>query len=323
LSFTFHVPAINTGGNTGLKAVETFGLTKYYSRGKVQALQDFTLAVDPGKIFSLLGPNGAGKTTLIKILLGIVHPTRGEARMLGFAHTHYPIHSRIGYLAENHRFPEFLSAQQILYYYGRMAGLDKTFLNRQIPVLLRQVKLENWAKTRIHKFSKGMLQRLGLAHALINDPDLLFLDEPTDGIDPVGRKEIRDILKSLRDSGKTVFLNSHLLSEVERISDEIAILKNGQLIRRGQLDDFISIKEQYQLRLKDGRIIKEVCADLQVPLSHIKEDYIISVKDEQQLNFLIDRLRQGQVIIQAVIPRKISLEDYYIEVLDENGTVPK
>ena len=306
-----------------MKAVETFGLTKYYSRGKVQALQDFTLAVDPGKIFSLLGPNGAGKTTLIKILLGIVHPTCGEARMLGFAYTHYPVHSRIGYLAENHRFPEFLNAQQILYYYGKMAGLDQTFLNQKIPFLLKQVKLENWAKTRIRKFSKGMLQRLGLAHALLNDPELLFLDEPTDGIDPVGRKEIRDILKSLRDSGKTVFLNSHLLSEVERISDEIAILKNGRLIRRGQLDDFISIKEQYLLRLKDGRVINEVCTDLQIPLSHNKEEFIVSVKDEQQLNYLIDRLRQGQAIIQAVVPRKISLEDYYIEVLDENGTVQK
>ncbi len=306
-----------------MKAVETFGLTKYYSRGKVRALQDFTLSVDQGKIFSLLGPNGAGKTTLIKILLGIVHPTRGDAKMLGYAHTHYPVHSRIGYLAENHRFPEFLSAQQILYYYGKMTGLDKTILSKKIPFLLKQVKLENWSKTKIRKFSKGMLQRLGIAHALLNDPDLLFLDEPTDGIDPVGRKEIRDLLKSLRDTGKTVFLNSHLLSEVERISDEIAILKNGQLIRRGQLEDFISIKEQYQLRLKDGSILNEVCTTLQIPLTQNKDDYIISVKDEEQLNYLIDQLRQAHIIIQAVIPRKISLEDYYIEVLEENGTVQK
>jgi ABC-2 type transport system ATP-binding protein len=306
-----------------LKAVETFGLTKYYSHGKVQALQDLTLAVDQGKIFSLLGPNGAGKTTLIKILLGIVHATRGEAKILGVSHSHYPIHSRIGYLAENHRFPEFLTAQQILYYYGKMAGLDKPVLHQKILPLLKQVKLENWTNTKIRKFSKGMLQRLGLAHALLNDPDLLFLDEPTDGIDPVGRKEIRDILKSLRDTGKTIFLNSHLLSEVERISNEIAILKNGRVIRRGQLEDFISIKEQYQLRLKDGRIIQEACTDLHIPLSRDNNDFTITVKDEEQLNFLIDRLRKTNTMILSIIPRKISLEDYYIEVLDENGTASK
>jgi ABC-2 type transport system ATP-binding protein len=308
----------------GLKAVETYGMTKFYSRGKVQALEDVTLAVDQGKIFSLLGPNGAGKTTLIKILLTIVHPTRGEAKILGYPHTHYPIHSRIGYLAENHRFPEFLNSNQILYYYGKMAGLDKPVLKQRIPLLLKQVKLENWNKMRIRKFSKGMLQRLGLAHALLNDPDLLFLDEPTDGIDPVGRKEIRDILKSLRDRGKTIFLNSHLLSEVERISDEIAIVKNGQLIRQGRLDDFISIKEQYLLRLKNGRsTINEICHSMQIPITQSTADYTVSVKDEAQLNYLIDRLRQAETIIQSIIPRKISLEDYYIEVLDENGTTSR
>jgi ABC-2 type transport system ATP-binding protein len=271
-----------------------------------------------------LGPNGAGKTTLIKILLTIVHPTRGEAKILGNPHTQYAIHSQIGYLAENHRFPEFLNPVQILYYYGKMVGIDKTTLIQKIPLLLKQVKLENWGKTRIRKFSKGMLQRLGLAHALLNEPDLLFLDEPTDGIDPVGRKEIRDILKSLRDTGKTIFLNSHLLSEVERISDEIAILKNGQVIRQGQLNDFISIKEQYQLRLKNGKsTINEICNALQIPLSQGAADYTVSVKDEAQLNYLIDRLRQADTVIQAIVPRKISLEDYYIEVLDDNGTVPK
>jgi len=306
-----------------LKVIETSGLTKFYSRGKIQALQDFTLDIEKGKIFSLLGPNGAGKTTLIKILIGIVHPTRGKAKILGHPYHDYHIHSRIGYLAENHRFPEFLSAVQVLYYYGKMAGLDKTFLKQKIPALLAQVKLEKWSKTRIRKFSKGMLQRLGLAHALLNDPDLLFLDEPTDGIDPVGRKEIRDVLKSLRAAGKTIFLNSHLLSEVERISDEIAILKNGRLIQTGQLDDFISVKEQYQLHLADGKVtITDLCQSLQIPLSRGTDSYTITVKDHTQLNHLIDRLRQENTIIQAIIPRKISLEDYYIEVLDENGSRP-
>jgi ABC-2 type transport system ATP-binding protein len=298
--------------------VETNQLTKYYSRGKIKALEDFSLQVEKGKIFSLLGPNGAGKTTLIKVLLGIVFPTRGSAKILGKDISDYTSHSRTGYLAENHRFPEFLTANQVLYYYGKMSGVEKAVLQEKISQLLKLVKLENWGNTKIRKFSKGMMQRMGVAQALTNDPDLLFLDEPTDGIDPVGRREIRDLLKTLRDQGKTIFLNSHLLSEVERVSDEIAILKEGRLLRKGTVEDFISVKQQFTLQLgEDYESLQALCRELDIPLFSQNGAFTVSVSDDAQLNHLIDKLREKQLTIRGIIPRKISLEDFFIEVVEE------
>ncbi len=300
-------------------AVETYQLTKHYQSGKIKALEACSLQVDQGKIFSLLGPNGAGKTTLIKILTGIIHPTNGGAKILGHVFTDFSIHHRMGYLAENHRFPEFLNAQQVLFYYGKMAGVSKSALQEKIPQLLATVRLQDWGRTKIRKFSKGMMQRLGLAHALINDPDLIFLDEPTDGIDPIGRKEIRDLLKMLREQGKTIFLNSHLLSEVERISDEVAILNKGTLLQKGSVDDFISIKEQFQIKVENGTAqLPQICQELQIPVTHVNDFYTVAVKEMGQLNELIDRLREQKILIQAIIPRKITLEDFFIEVITEN-----
>jgi ABC-2 type transport system ATP-binding protein len=298
-------------------AVETFELSKFYSRGKIKALQDFSLQVEKGKIFSLLGPNGAGKTTLIKVLIGIVHPTSGHAKLLDQSINRVSVHKKIGYLAENHRFPEFLSARQILHYYGKMAGLGPTRLKKQIPELLKTVNLHRWENVKIRKYSKGMMQRLGLAHALLNEPELIFLDEPTDGIDPVGRRQIRDLLKSLRDQGVTIFVNSHLLSEVERMSDEVAILKQGKLIQKGNVEDFISIKEQYQIRLDATDTMQNICDDMKVPLKNENNLFTVSVQDDQQLNRLIDRLRQSKTMILAVIPKKITLEDYFIDIIED------
>lgn len=302
--------------------VETNELTKHYSHGKVKALNNCSLQVEEGRIFGLLGPNGAGKTTLVKALLGIIHPTSGSAKILGQPITDYRIHKKIGYLAENHRFPEFLNARQILFYYGKMSGLSKATLNRKIPELLELVNLSDWAEAKIHKYSKGMTQRLGLAHALLNDPQLIFLDEPTDGIDPVGRKEIRDLLLSLRAQGKTIFLNSHQLSEVERISDEIAILKNGNVLQTGRVEDFISIKSQYQLQVRNGTLsFADLCAGLHIPVQQTGEYYTVTVEDDQHLNRLIDALRAGKVLIQSIVPHKITLEDYFIDVIEEGEAV--
>ncbi len=300
--------------------IETHGLTKHYSRGKIRALEDLSISVEAGRIFSLLGPNGAGKTTLIKLLLGIVFPTRGSATVLGRDISDPRAHSRLGYLAENHRFPEFLTARQTLYYYGKMSGVAPQTLKKRIPGLLALVNLSKWEQVKIRKFSKGMLQRVGIAQALCNDPELLFLDEPTDGIDPVGRREIRDILQRLRDQGKTIFLNSHLLSEVERISDEVAILKNGRLIRQGRVEEFISIKEQYQVQVAEsGTQVAEICRELNIPMIPQNGNVLISVGDEEQLNRFIDRLRQEGVLIRAITPRKISLEDFFIDVIEETA----
>jgi len=301
-----------------LIAIETTNLTKYYSKGRVKALEDLSIQVETGKIFGLLGPNGAGKTTLLKLLLGICFPTRGNAKIFQKDINDYRSHQKIGYLAENHRFPEFLTAQQVLFYYGQMAGVEKTILQKKIPELLKLVNLAEWGKVKIRKYSKGMMQRMGIAQSLINDPELLFLDEPTDGIDPVGRREIRDILMELREKGKTIFLNSHLLSEVERVSDEIAILKDGQLKQKGSVQDFISVKDKYQIQVDNGKdSINEICKRSNIELKEQNGVYLVSVNDYQQLNLLIDQLRHEKINITAVIPHKITLEDFFIEVVQD------
>ncbi len=301
-------------------AIETHNLNKFYAGGKVKALQDFSLSVEEGKIFALLGPNGAGKTTFIKLLLGIIHPTAGKASVLGKPVNNYQMHQHIGYLSEKHRFPDFLSARKILYYFGKMGGLDGSMLDKRIEELLDLVHLSDWGNNKTREFSKGMLQRLGLAHALINDPRLIFLDEPTDGIDPVGRREIRDLLQLLRDQGKTIFLNSHLLSEVERISDEIAILKEGKLLEKGRIEEFLSIEQQYQLKIEQNdTLLENICKSRAIPLSHSEGLYTVALKNEGQLNELIDELRRHKVLIKAIIPRKISLEEFFIDVIEENG----
>ncbi len=300
-------------------AIETQHLSKFYSRGKVKALQDFSLTVEQGKIFGLLGPNGAGKTTFIKIVLGIIHPNGGKASILGKPITDYKVHRHIGYLSEKHHFPGFLTAGRVLYYFGKMSGLTGNALEKRMDELLELVKLSDWKNHKVREFSKGMQQRLGLAHALINDPKLIFLDEPTDGIDPVGRREIRDLLQLLRDQGKTIFLNSHLLSEVERISDEIAILKDGRLLKKGPVHEFLAVDRQYQLKIaQEKNTLEAICQKMSVTLSQTDGAFMISVKNDEQLNELIDRLRSSKVLIRAIVPYKISLEDFFIDVIEEN-----
>ena len=256
-------------------------------------------------------------------MIGLAHPTAGHANVFGKSINNYKMHQHIGYLAENHRFPEFLTAAQVLYYYGKMSGVSSTDLKERIPKLLKQVNLTDWTNVKIQKYSKGMMQRLGLANALISNPDILFLDEPTDGIDPVGRREIRDLLKELQNQGKTVFLNSHLLSEVERVSDEVAILKNGKLLQKGRVEDFISVKEQYQVKvISENNKINEISEKLNIPITHQNEFYNIAVQDDAHLNKFIDSVRREDITIQAIIPRKITLEDFFIDVIeDKNGEV--
>ena len=202
-----------------------------------------------------------------------------------------------------------------------MDGLTKQEINDKIPGLLKMVKLEKWGKIKVKKFSKGMLQRLGLAQAMINNPDLFFLDEPTDGIDPVGRREVRDVLIDLRNSGKTIFLNSHLLSEVERMSDDIAILNNGKLVEQGKLEKFISIEQQYHISIEDNdHKLEKICKELKIHGNEYNGKFTVKVEDSSQLNYLIDTIRSRKLIIESIVPRKISLEDFFIQVVhDEKG----
>lgn len=312
-------------------SIHVAGLTKVYasffSRKPVSALTDLDLTVDAGEIFGLLGPNGAGKTTLVKILLSIVHPTAGKAELLG-----KPVHQaharqRIGFLPENHRFPEFLTPDQMLNLYGRLAGVPDHLRKKRIPELLELVNMAEWRHVKIKKFSKGMMQRVGLAQAMINDPDLVFLDEPTDGVDPIGRREIRDILFVLKDQGKTIFLNSHLLSEVEQMCTSVAILNKGKKIREGSVEDLTRTETHFDL--KTTPIDPTILAHLgeRFTLRNVApategstlQTLRLTDTDRAALNTLIDALRHAGIEIESVHPVRQSLEERFVAEVKENS----
>jgi ABC-2 type transport system ATP-binding protein len=301
-----------------MNSVKTAGLTKIYASGlrkkRIQALVDLNLTVESGIIFGLLGPNGAGKTTLVKILLGITFSTAGEARILNEDLRNYQTKSRIGYLPENHRYPPYLNGGEVLRFFGRLSGMSGKKLEKRIDELLEIVKLSNWKKSKVKTYSKGMMQRLGLAQALINDPELIFLDEPTDGVDPLGRKEIREILVELRNRSKTIFLNSHLLSEVELISDRVGILNKGRLIREGSVTELTEKKEEYIFKL--DAVQEDILAELNI--NRIKEDsYTVRVAGLPELNKLIDLLRSRGIFVKEIIKQKATLEEMFISLINE------
>ncbi len=303
--------------------IETRELTKFYSSGakKVLALSGLNLSIEQGTIFGLLGPNGAGKTTLIKILLSITFPTSGQAYMLNHDLSDYQVKRKIGYLPENHRYPGYLSGGEVLKFFGKLSGLEGASLNKKIDELLDLMKLSKWKKAKVKTYSKGMMQRLGLAQAMINDPELIFLDEPTDGVDPIGRKEIRDILLELKAQSKTIFLNSHLLSEVELMTDRVAILNKGKLLREGTVRELTEKKEEYRLTIEPGFAFKIPENYNGVIVSPLQDNtYVVKASDTKQLNSIIDYLRENNVLISGVIKEKSTLEDMFISLIKESET---
>jgi len=297
--------------------------TGFLRRSGVQALDGVSLAVEEGAIFGLLGPNGAGKTTLVKSLLGLVHPTGGTARLFGQPAGTPAARQRIGFVPENHRFPGFFTATQTLHAYGRLADVPRAARAERIPALLDRLDLDGRGDSKVKTFSKGMLQRLGLAQALLNEPDLLFLDEPTGGVDPVGRRAIRDIVVELRDEGKTIFLNSHLLSEVEKVCTQIAILRDGSLVRRGSVEELTAVDRVYDLVASP--VPESLLDSSEVPLSRAPDpsssaadlkQYRVRADERATLNAVLDRLRGADVQIESITPLRQSLEDYFIDVVD-------
>lgn len=306
-----------------MNAIEISNISKTYEstfrKTKVDALIDLSLSVPSGSIFGLLGPNGAGKTTLIKILLSICFPTSGSAKVLNEEISNYNLKYRIGYLPENHKFPSYLSGGDCLRYFGKLSGMEGLNLEKKIDDLLELVKMTQWKKIKIKSYSKGMMQRLGIAQALLNDPELILLDEPTDGVDPIGRKEIRDILSDLKMKGKTIFLNSHLLSEVEMVSDRVAILNKGKLIREGTVRELTEKRHEYSFEF-ESRIDDEVYFYLaaQFNIVHIKDSiYTVLVSDIIELNKLIDALRAKSISIKEIIQKKSSLEEMFISLITD------
>lgn len=312
-------------------AISVSDLSKTYrtgllSRSTVEALRGVSIEVPKGEIFGLLGPNGAGKTTLVKILLGLVYPSGGAAHLFGEPTRTPAARRRVGFLPENHQFPGFLTARQTLHVYGRLADVPAAQRTRRIDDLLRRVELYKRRDTKVKTFSKGMLQRLGLAQALLNDPDLLFLDEPTSGVDPVGRRTLRDLVLELRNEGATIFLNSHLLSEVEKVCSSIAILRDGRLVREGTIDELTSVDRVYDLvstpvpdaLLEDSVVRPSPNAS---PSAPDLEQYRIQAADRDTLNQVLDRLRSANVHVESITPLRRSLEDYFIDVVDSPAEV--
>ncbi len=252
--------AVTTPTDQQDPAIQVTGLTKTYVMGfwfnkRINSLEDCSLTIQQGETFGLLGPNGAGKTTTIKCLLGIVEPSRGEGTLLGHPLGDLSIKQRVGYLPENPYFYDYLTAWEFLEFAGEIFRLPAKLLRERIPQLLDLVGLsiDTARKKQLRTYSKGMLQRTGLAQALINDPDLVFLDEPLSGLDPMGRYQIREIILSLKQQGKTVFFNSHVLADVEAICDRIGLMVAGKLVSQGSLTEVLGVSEAYQVRGHGGQ----------------------------------------------------------------------
>ena len=303
-------------------AIQTAGLGKTYGgRRPVVALRPLDLEVAPGETFGLLGPNGAGKTTLVKLLLGLVRPTAGTAQLFGRPIADPAARRAAGYLPEGHRFPPFLTARQTLDLFARMGGVDAADRDARADALLDRVRLAGAADRPVGTFSKGMLQRLGLAQALMNRPRVVFLDEPTDGVDPVGRREIRTLIEGLRADGVTVFLNSHLLSEVELVCTRVAILKDGEPIRMGTVDELTRQDRAWRLVTSPLPPATLDALDGALAVAGPVHGGLVrstaTLPDRAALNAALDRLRADGVEIEAVEPARQSLEDLFVEAVSD------
>ena len=230
-------------------AIDLRNVTKIYQGGGMAALRGIEMRVRRGEVFGLLGPNGAGKSTLVKIMMTVVRPTHAEGTLLGARIGDKATLARVGYLPENHRFPRYLTGRQVVEFFGALAKVDRPTRRRRAAELIETVGMADAADRKISTYSKGMAQRIGLANSLINDPDLVLLDEPTDGVDPGGRRDIRNVLTRLREQGKTVFVNSHLLSELEMVCDRVAILVGGRVARQGTMDELTLAKQRYEIEI--------------------------------------------------------------------------
>jgi ABC-2 type transport system ATP-binding protein len=232
-------------------AIDLQNVTKIYRR-RVHALQGVAMQVRRGEIFGLLGPNGAGKSTLVKIMVTVVRPTTAAGTILGQPIGHKSTLGRVGYLPENHRFPRYLTGRQTIEFFSALASVERGERKKRASELLDLVGMTAWADTKISQYSKGMLQRIGLAQAMGANPDLIILDEPTDGVDPGGRRDIREVLLALRQRGATIFINSHLLSELETVCDRVAILVGGRVARQGSVDELTMAKQFYLFELENA-----------------------------------------------------------------------
>jgi ABC-2 type transport system ATP-binding protein len=300
-------------------AIETFALEKSYSTGfwrkrQVPGLKPLTLAVEQGEVFGYLGPNGAGKTTTLKLLMGLIFPTRGSARILGLDIADPEMKSLIGFLPEQPYFYDYLTAKELLEYYAQLSGVNPKERTQRVQQALARVGMTQSARTQLRKFSKGMLQRVGIAQALLHDPKVVFLDEPMSGLDPLGRREVRDLIESLRDEGKTVFFSTHILSDAEALCDRVAILHKGELRGVGTVDELTphaagKIEILFQ-GLEPMTLLSAWGTDC-----HVTGDVVRAVIGETRQDAALDEIRRQGARLISLTPVRATLEDYFIERL--------
>lgn len=299
-------------------AIEAHHLRKLYG-GKV-AVADLSLAVQRGEVFGFLGPNGAGKTTSIKMLLGLVTPTDGEATLLGRPLGDTQTRAQVGFLPEHFRFHEWLTATEFLTLHADLYNVPRRLQRQRIPALLERVGLAAHHDKRLSHFSKGMLQRVGLAQALLNDPALIILDEPTSGLDPVGRRLVRDLIHELREQGKCVFLNSHLLGEIELTCDRVAFIKHGHVLQISALQPLLA--ETLALQVRARGLTAEILAGLEPWAQTIRvegESLSLTVASEAQIAAINHYLVAQGVEVYGLQPQRTSLEDRFIQLIGTDG----
>ena len=308
-------------------AIDLHDVTKTY-RGRVQALRGVSLAVNEGEIFGLLGPNGAGKSTLVKIIMTVVRPTTIRGTVLGEPVGTQRVLERIGYLPEHHRFPQYLTGRQVVDFFGALCKVPRDARRRRVEELLELVGMRDWGDRRVTTYSKGMQQRIGIAAALVNDPRLVVLDEPTDGVDPVGRREIRDMLLRIRAEGRTVLVNSHLLSEVEMVANRVAIINQGLTLAQGTIEELTRDSHRYEIDAVGGPERLQTVAG---PVPGIAPDaspdaapglrtYTVPTREPTDIQPAIDALRAMGAVVVRVERARETLEDLFVRsVVDERG----
>jgi ABC-2 type transport system ATP-binding protein len=307
-------------------AIEIQGLSKEYAIGfwKKQmrpALRSLNLSVETGETFGFLGPNGAGKTTTLKLLMGIIFPTSGSARILGKDFHDPEVKRRIGFLPEQPYFYDYLSAPELLDYYARLSGVDAATRKQRIGELLAGVGLSDVGNKQLRKFSKGMLQRVGIAQAIIHDPEVVFLDEPMSGLDPVGRHEVRELIQSLKDEGKTIFFSTHILSDAEALCDRVAVVHKGELRGVGVVNDFrSSAAEKTEVIWLGSSALAAVKELLQA--THVTGETVRGTVQSTDLDKLLEKLRQQRAQLISVTPIHGTLEDYFLAKTREEEKVP-
>ncbi|MEO5859305.1 MAG: ABC transporter ATP-binding protein [Pyrinomonadaceae bacterium] len=295
--------------------------TGFFRKKKVRAVDGITLSVRGGQIFGFLGGNGAGKTTTIKMLMSLLYPTSGSAKILGQDISDFTMHRRIGYCPENPYFYDYLTPRELLAYFGELFEVDKGKTKDRAEDLLEKVGLEERDRSRqLRKFSKGMLQRVGLAQSLINDPEIVFLDEPMSGLDPIGRREVRELIASLRDQGKTVFMSTHILSDVEALCDEVAILRKGKLAASGTLDELLAAgggNQVFEVTLRG--IGAEKLSDVFAGAELVSRGHGVTVRveNESKIDAILAEARKHGGKLVSVQPLKQSLEELFVSKTGE------